>query len=248
MGLVLFFSQHLYAAPHWTHEEQQEWGAIEEVGEPIPLNYPFAVCGIGIRQSPVDLAGAEFDVHINNLITHYPVDKPDFYNSGHAIQVNKSLDYSGYLKIGHERFPLIQFHFHTPSEHVIDAQVFDAELHFVHVRNDGRLAVLGILIQEGKTNETLQTILDNMPHEEGTTNSGSMVSINPSKLLPHNRKHVFTYAGSLTTPPCSEGINWYVMTEPITASIDQIEMLEYFYHDNARHAQDLNGRAVKTNQ
>ncbi|GJL76130.1 carbonic anhydrase [Nitrosomonas sp.] len=244
---VTVISSYAFAAPHWSHEEQEEWGAIEDAGKPLPLNYPFADCGIGIHQSPVDLAGVEFDKKINKLKPRYPADMPDFYNSGHAIQVNTSLDYAGYLAIGKEHFPLIQFHFHAPSEHVINARTFAAELHFVHVRDDGRMAVLGVLIEVGEENEMLQAILDHMPYEAGVDNTTSHVKVNPAKLLPRHRKHFYTYAGSLTTPPCREGINWYVLTEPITMSEAQLLQLKSFYTDNVRLPQSLNGRMVITN-
>jgi len=109
------------------------------------------------------------------------------------------------------------------------------------------MAVLGVLIAKGEENQALQTILDNMPHEHGTENADTQVVINPAVLLPRDKKHAFTYAGSLTTPPCSEGINWYVLEEPITASESQIMALEDFYHGNIRHVQDLNGRTVIIN-
>jgi len=244
---VFWWTSNISAAPHWSHEEQEHWGEIEDIGKPIPLNYPFADCGIGRHQSPIDLSGALFDKKINKLKPMYPVDTLVFYNTGHAIQVNTLIDYPGYLKIGKERYPLIQFHFHAPSEHVIDSQTFVAELHFVHVRDDGRMAVLGVLIEEGRENLVLQIILDNMPVEHETENAHSQVVFSPAALLPDDHKHVFTYAGSLTTPPCSEGINWYVLTEPITASESQIMALESFYSGNIRNVQHLNGRTVIIN-
>ncbi|PTN11268.1 carbonic anhydrase [Nitrosomonas aestuarii] len=247
LTFVAVISSYAFASPHWSHEEQEEWGAIEDIGKPLPLNYPFADCAIGIHQSPVDLAGVEFDRKINKLMPRYPADMPAFYNSGHAIQINTSLDYAGYLAIGKERFPLIQFHFHAPSEHVIDGKAFEAELHFVHVRDDGRMAVLGILIEVGEENEMLQTILDHMPQEAGVENTASQIKVNPAKLLPRHRQHFYTYAGSLTTPPCREGINWYVSTEPITVSEAQLLQLKSFHTNNIRYPQPLNGRVIMTN-
>jgi len=238
-----------FAGPHWTHEEQAEWGAIEDPEElTVPHMFPFATCGVGKHQSPVDLAAQTQKQKLNKLKIKYDDDFPVFYNSGHGIQVNTSLEYEGKIKIGKESYPLIQFHFHEPSEHVINGETFPAELHFVHVRDDGKLAVLGVLIEVGEENETFQTVLDNMPHEESERNEGTGIQINPSSLLPRNRKDKYALAGSLTTPPCSEGVEWFVLAEPVSISNGQLEQLVSFYSDNARHPQELNGRIVSTSR
>jgi len=144
--------------------------------------------------------------------------------------------------------PLTQFHFHTPSEHVIGERAFPAELHFVHIRPDGRIAVLGVLLKEGAENPAIQAILDNMPATtnppEPVHNADSGVAIDPKRLLPKHKSHFYTYAGSLTTPPCSEGVSWYVLAEPVEISAEQIAHLESFYNDNNRSPQNLNGRTV----
>lgn len=249
-ALVLVFTLNMatsFAAPHWTHHEQSEWGAIEDTHQTVvPLMYPFAECSIGKHQSPIDLAAETNAARLNILRIRYDADTPVFYNSGHGVQVNTSLDYNGRLKIGKLTYPLIQFHFHEPSEHVIHGQTFPAELHFVHVRDDGKLAVLGVLIETGKENPTFQTILNNMPYEEGKKNQNTGISINPKSLLPRNTRDYYAVAGSLTTPPCSEGVEWYVLAEPIVISEQQLEQLKSFYSENARMPQDLNGRVVST--
>jgi len=237
------------AAPHWTHAEQDTWGAIEDdTQKQAPLMYPYAECGIGSHQSPVDLSGEANSEKLNMLEIRYVKDMPDFFNSGHAAQVNTSASYKGVLKIGSDIYPLTQFHFHAPSEHVIGSQTFPAELHFVHVRADGRIAVLGVLLKEGAANPAIQTILNNVP---ATTtppgpvhNTDSGVTLNPKALLPKDKSHFYTYAGSLTTPPCSEGVSWYVLAEPVEVSEAQIALLEGFYTDNNRLPQNLNGRTV----
>ncbi|MBL1265073.1 carbonic anhydrase [Methylomicrobium sp. RS1] len=233
------------AAPHWTHEEQADWGAIEDPTQTTaPLMYPYAECSIGTHQSPVDLGGQSNARKLNTLQVKYTKDKPDFYNSGHAVQVNSSANYKGELKIGNDLYPLIQYHFHAPSEHVINGTTYPAELHFVHIREDGRIAVLGVLLEEGAANETLQTILDNVKPTASEHNANTGIEINPKSLLPHDVSHFYTYAGSLTTPPCSEGVSWYVLAKPVAVSTAQLSQLESLYSDNARHAQALNGRVV----
>jgi carbonic anhydrase len=248
---VFMLQGNLMAAPHWTHEEQATWGAIEDTSQTVvPLNYPYAECSIGKHQSPIDLAAAQINDarRLNDLEIWYDVDTPVFFNSGHGVQVNTSIDYPGELKIGEESFPLIQFHFHEPSEHVIGNTKFPAELHFVHVGEEGRLVVLAVAVNIGAENTTFQTILDNTPREAEGQNTTSGLQINPNSLLPplkHNKIDYYTLAGSLTTPPCSEGVQWYLLPEAITISSAQLDQLKAFYTNNARSPQGLNGRVVQ---
>lgn len=236
--------------PHWNYEEQPTWWAVEDTSQVPPLKYPFAECGVGQRQSPVDLASAEIinANQLNQLDLLYDVDTPVFFNSGHGVQVNTSTDYPGALKIGEETFPLIQFHFHEPSEHVVGNTKFPAELHYVHVREDGRIVVLAVAINIGDENSTFQTILDNTPHAAGEKNQNSGLQINPAALLPpldHPIKY-YTLAGSLTTPPCSEGVQWYILPKTITISEAQLNQLKSFYTDNNRLPQNINERSLLT--
>ncbi len=248
LSISVIYPANVLAGPHWSHEDQAHWGAIEDAAQTeVPLMFPYAVCSIGEHQSPVDLASGSNSVEkLNKLKMKYHSDEPVFYNSGHAVQVNTSLDYEGRLKIGKETYPLIQFHFHEPSEHIINGEAFPAELHFVHVRENGKIAVLGVLIREGEEHSTIQTILDNVPfvHEEQNADSG--IRIDPRSLLPRNKKEYYSFAGSLTTPPCSEGVEWYVLAEPITMSLSQLDQLKNFYTNNARHIQNLNSRSISS--
>lgn len=236
------------AAPPWNYMDQADWGAIDDPEQMMaPFMYPYALCSLGRHQSPVDLAGASGAKRFNKLQFKYIADQPDFYNTGYAAQVNTSRGYKGVLKIGNDAYPLIQYHFHAPSEHVIGDKTFPAELHFVHVRDDGRIAVLGIFLEEGSTNPIIQTILDNMPYNPSEHNQNTGILINPKWLLPRHASRFYTYAGSLTTPPCNEGVSWYVLDEPIMLSAAQLSQLQSFYQDNARLPQNLNGRMVTGN-
>ncbi len=215
------------------------------------LNYPYAECSIGKHQSPVDFAAATINNErtLNKLEIWYDVDTPDFFNSGHSVQVNTSSGYTGELKIGKESYPLIQFHFHEPSEHVVGDKKFPAELHFVHIGENGRIIVLAVAINEGAENTTFQTILNSTPHTEGDQHSNSGIQINPLSLLPslnHQKLDFYSLSGSLTTPPCSEGVQWYFLSEAITISTAQLEQLKGFYTNNARSPQVLNGRSISS--
>jgi len=241
------------APPHWSYEEEPEWGAIEDATQPVPLRYPFAECGIGKHQSPVDLADTKIikTRPLNKLAVQYGTDTPSFFNTGHAIQVNTSRNFTGGLKVGKELLPLVQLHFHEPSEHVLGDKKFPAELHFVHINKDGRIAVLAVTIAIGKENAVFQTILDNMPYGSGEENATTGIKLKLEKLLPSgvstgNLKYL-TLAGSLTTPPCSEGVQWYILTKSITISAAQLEHMKTFYSNNARSTQDLNERSILSN-
>ncbi|MDD5412260.1 MAG: carbonic anhydrase family protein [Methylobacter sp.] len=248
MGVMLFSTSLVAAPPHWTYQEQSIWGALDDISQTVvPLMYPYAECTIGSHQSPIDLSTNTHERPSNRLKIKYEYDAaPDFFNSGHAAQVNLPSDYPGRLFIGKDAYPLIQFHFHAPSEHVIGSKTFPAEIHFVHIREDGKMAVLGVLLddQDDIENPDFQKILDNMPTAPATHNINSGVRLNPMSLLPEHKKHVFNYAGSLTTPPCSEGVNWYVLSEPVNVSKSQITQLESIYNENKRVPQNLNGRTV----
>lgn len=180
-----------------------------------------------------------------------------FRNTGHAVQVSFSAGYPGKLIIGKDVYPLLQFHFHTPSEHlVIKGQYpaghqYSGELHFVHQREDGKLAVLGIFLDgsHGSTSENpiLKNIIENTPEEHDAYNTGgSGIPLDPAKLIPAENESVFTYTGSLTTPPCSEGVSWYVMSEPLRVAQSQIRQLQKFFTmNNNRIIQNTNSRTVE---
>jgi len=180
-----------------------------------------------------------------------------FRNTGHAVQISFSKGYHGRLLIGKEVYPLIQFHFHTPSEHVVitdkypSGKQYGGELHFVHQRSDGRLAVLGVFLDDSKyysDNPIFKKIIENTPPKHDTYNEDQAsvgLSLDPSKLIPVENEHVFTYAGSLTTPPCSEGVSWYVLSEPLKVSSAQIEQLKRFFPSNKRIVQNTDARTVE---
>ena len=236
--------------PHWTYDEQVNnpsngWGALLDDKEKLaPYNFPYAECSIGQHQSPVALSREIKPSKINLLSPYYPKDRVEFFNTGHAVQLVPSDGYKGRLMIGKESYPLTQIHFHSPSEHLIESEQFDAEAHFVHVRDDGRIAVLGVMFKVSNYgNPVVDLLLNNTLDEEHSSNKPN-IWVDLSRLLPNDLKHFYTYAGSLTTPPCSEGVAWYVLSEPLSISESQLMRLQGFYKDNFRVTQPLNGRVV----
>lgn len=208
------------------------WGTIEG----------YETCGTGLKQSPIDLTNAK-KTKLSELKFSYNPATLDVVNNGHTIQVN--VDNGSTLTIGAETFRLLQFHFHTPSEHAKNGYRFPMEAHFVHVNSDGVLAVVGVFMKEGRHNSTIQAIWDAAPHTEGEVHVDA--SINQTRLLGSDDEdeEYFAYDGSLTTPPCSEGVRWHVLDDTIEVSHEQIEFFEEIIHGgNARHLQELNGRTI----
>lgn len=187
----------------------------------------------GQRQSPIDLPAAPSG-DLPKLSFHYRPTPLEAENNGHTIEVKVQSD--SYLRIGQERYKLVQFHFHTPSEHRLNGQEFPMELHFVHRNALGELAVVGVFLREGAANPLIQEIWDAV-HAEGAG------EIDPEDLLPQDRSY-YRYAGSLTTPPCTEGVRWHVLAEPVDLSAAQVDEFRAIFPHNARPLQLLNARPV----
>lgn len=216
---------------HWDYSGE---GGPEHWGEIAPEN---RVCGLGTEQTPIDLKSA--------LRAELPPVTPDFremplkiLNNGHTIQVNCAPGSS--TVIAGQRYELLQFHFHHPSEHLLEGERQSLELHFVHKSAAGALAVLGVFIRRGMTNSALAPIFDAMPASEGPEKSLG-TTIRPAGLLPMDRRY-FRYQGSLTTPPCFEGLTWTVFKQPIEASDAQIRQFAALFSNNARPVLPLHGR------
>jgi carbonic anhydrase len=158
-------------------------------------------------------------------------------NNGHTIQVNVAPGSTAI--VNGQRYDLLQFHFHHPSEHLLSGKAQDLEVHFVHKAASGALAVIGVFITPGAANATLQAVFDAMPAKEGPEVATS-ATIDPDQLL--SSGPYYRYMGSLTTPPCSEGLTWSVFEKPITASKDQILAFAKLFANNARPVQPLNNR------
>ena len=211
------------------------------------LNPNWAICESGNQQSPIDIkpsllgsiltppANIQFNYQ---SLTNFPVQ-----NNGHTIQVNYPFPSgSSTMTVDGTTYQLAQFHFHTPSEHLINGEAAALELHLVHQNSQGQLAVVGVMIENGAINNDLQTVFANMPQQTGINTA--IGTINASTFLPANRSY-YTYPGSLTTPPCSEGVKWIVLQNPITASQAQIDAFTNIYQVNARREQDLKLRTIQ---
>jgi carbonic anhydrase len=221
------------AAVHWSYEGE---GRPEKWGE---LQSDFRVCQLGLEQTPIDLGnGIKGDV--GSVDYDYKPLALRILNNGHTILVNA--DPGSACVIAGTRYELLQFHFHHPSEHLLAGKGFDLECHLVHKSDAGAFAVTGVFIRPGAENAALKIFFDSMPAKEGPeVRVGSTVDV--GAVLPKSGGY-FRYMGSLTTPPCSEGLTWTVHKEPVEASVEQIQKFASLFPNNARPVQRRNRRFV----
>jgi carbonic anhydrase len=221
--------------PHWSYAGEQDpahWG---------DLSAEFSTCKEGKAQSPIDLRyGRRTDYQ--PLSFQYRSDTLAVTNDGHGIRVDSGP--GSFLVVNGHEYALQQFHFHAPSEHRIQGVPADMELHLVHRDTRGKVAVVAVLLRTGRrTNSTFTRIADAMPRAVGESFYGRQVAINPLFLLPPERSY-FAYPGSLTTPPCTEGVDWYVMAEPVEVDAALVARFRQVMGVNARPVQPDNGRPV----
>jgi carbonic anhydrase len=228
-------------APHWSYSGEHgptHWGDVAADD---------AVCGKGKSQSPINLAagtaktGKDGDFKIN-----YEPGAVALLNNGHTVQADVS-DAADSVTFAGTSYTLAQFHFHTPSEHTLDGKPFPLEIHFVNKDASGHIVVVGVLVRAGAENKLLAPIFSSLPATatpEGT-NAGIPVKVDISAVLPKDHK-AYVYTGSLTTPPCTEGVHWIVLAQPIEMSNAQINSFKTIFHDNHRPLQNINGREVDT--
>lgn len=212
---------------HWSYrgsDGPQNWAKLDP---------EFAACEEGKEQSPIDLKWSK-QKGKRALSFHYSAGPLHVVDNGHTIQVNVPV--GSYAMIDGVKYSLVQFHFHAASEHTFSGKHFPLELHFVHKDADGKLAAVGVMFEPGAKNSGLETIFLNMP---GKANDEKrvMTKFNPASLLPSVHTH-YQYSGSLTTPPCSEGVNWTVLNTPLPISEEQLAQFHRAYVHNNRPLQE----------
>jgi carbonic anhydrase len=220
-------------AADWSYEGAhgpEHWGDVDAASK---------VCGVGSQQSPIDV-GATVRANLPRLRLAWKKRVDTIVNNGHTIQINVA-DGST-LTVDTERYRLLQFHFHRPSEHTVGGKSFPMEVHFVHQAPSGALGVIGILMATGRANPVFSRIVATMPTAAGTAVKAD-AGIDPNRLLPV-RHGYYGYAGSLTTPPCSEVVSWMLLTDPITVASADVDAFAKLYAMNARPVQKSNRRYV----
>jgi carbonic anhydrase len=219
---------------HWTYSGA---GGPEHWAE---LSPKFSLCASGRNQSPINLT-VPIKANLPALSMSYGPNGDEVLNNGHTVQVN--FKPGNVLSVGTRRYELKQFHFHKPSENQINGKSFPMEAHLVHADADGSLAVVAVMIEDGASNPMLQAVWASMP-EQADVRLALPQAVSALDLLPAQRDY-YQFSGSLTTPPCSEGVLWLVMKQAITASAAQIERFGHvMHHDTNRPVQPLYSRTV----
>jgi carbonic anhydrase len=222
------------AAHDWSYGGEsgpQAWGRLKP---------EFSKCASGTRQSPIDIRDG-IRVDLEPVQFDYKPSAFRVLDNGHTVQVNVAPGNS--IEVMGRRFELVQFHFHRPSEERIEGKSFDMVAHLVHKDAGGRLAVVAVLLERGAAHPLVQSVWNNLPLEKGDEVSARN-PLDLNQLLPKDTRY-FIYMGSLTTPPCSEGVLWMVMQQPVTVSAEQIDVFARLYPMNARPIQQASGRLIK---
>lgn len=261
--LLFIFSGLIYSNCIYADEKKSgtTWGYTDNQGPKFwgTLDKAYKLCDLGKTQTPINIQNST-PITENALTIQYrpiPIDiiddgltklnvhgKKTIINDGHTLQINvPTTGPAESILINKQKYHLVQFHIHTPSENQIDGKTFPLEIHFVNQGNKGNMAVIGVFVKEGNANPAVEEILNYLPKEKNKLYHTKEV-IDISLLLPTNKSY-YNFIGSLTTPPCTEGLNWFLMANPIEASAEQIAKLKTALPaNNARPIQPLNGRAV----
>lgn len=227
---------------HWSYSDEtgpDHWSELES---------DYELCSTGTTQSPINIDHTKITPSgkVKPITLHYNTTETSVINNGHTIQVNP-LEQNNTIELEGTTYTLQQFHFHHPSEHQIDGKNAAMELHLVHTAVDGSYAVVAVLIEPGKMNPAFEQIWNQMP----TTPSETAVTLDQPvqlrDLLPKDL-HSVHYTGSLTTPPCTEHVNWNVLETPIELSREQIERFAAIFPDNHRPVQEVGVRELYSEQ
>jgi carbonic anhydrase len=211
------------------------------------LDPDYAACKIGKEQSPIDIRIAK-KADLPAIRFEYKSGPLRIINNGYtAVRVNYVPGNGNFLFVGDQRYELTQFHFHHPSEESIYGKPYDMVAHLMHESSDGKVAAVAVLLKAGSANTTIHQLWEHMPSTPGKEEVIAGVEVNPSGLLPRDTSY-YTYMGSLTAPPCTEGVTWFVLRTPMDISAEDISAFAALYPHDVRPRQPLNGRIVKESQ
>lgn len=223
-------------ASHWGYEGKESpehWGEIEDT---------YKICQTGRNQSPVNI-DSTLKAQIAPLLTHYTDGPITLLNNGHTIQAVMKSGAQDSITLDNVPYTLQQFHFHAPSENTVQGKHYAMEMHLVHTNAEGEIVVVAVMFDKGEANQELDDLWRNMP-TTAEQNTALKPNLDINKLLPTNKSY-WRFSGSLTTPPCSEGVIWVVLKEPMTLSDSQLAKFTRTMHrDNNRPVQPLHGRVV----
>lgn len=237
MMLTMATLSQAMAGVHWGYE-----------GNELPENWAklspeYQMCGLGKNQSPINISNT-IQADIGELDIHYGKTSGNIVNNGHTVQITEK-NPNDYIILDGQKYTLTQFHFHAPSENQINGESFPVEGHFVHANSNGDLLVMAVMFKEGSNNQSADQLLSLLSEQENTP--ANFDSVNIAAFLPE-QTHYYRFSGSLTTPPCSEGVTWIVLKEPMELSKTEIDKFTHaFKHHNNRPTQPLNGRLIISN-
>ena len=225
----------------WSYEGAkgpEHWGDLDP-------NY--AACKSGREQSPIDIRNAR-KAELPAIRFEYKNGPLKIINNGYtAVRVNYAPGNGNFLVMGDQRYELTQFHFHHPSEEYIHGKPYDMVAHLMHESSEGKIAGVAVLLQAGRANSTVHQLWEHMPNTPGKEEVIAGVEVNPTGLLPRDTSY-YMYMGSLTAPPCTEGVTWFVLKTSVDISAEEISAFAALYPHDVRPPQPLNGRVVRESQ
>jgi carbonic anhydrase len=231
------------AAPptaNWDYQGKRgelNWGKLDPA---------YQACSKGHEQSPIDIRGARLNTALQPIEFHYIAGSVTLVNTGHTIEAH--VNPGSYIVAGGVRYDLVQFHFHHPGEAAVKGKLTDMEVHLVHKSADGKLAVVAVRLVEdpGSPNAVMAMLWPHLPRTAGTSERVDDM-VNPGGLLPADRGY-WTYIGSLTAPPCTEGVRWFIFEQELSVSRDQLRVFAALFRVNTRGLQDPHGRRIEANE
>jgi carbonic anhydrase len=227
-----YAQEHKHA--HWSYDGEEgpsHWG---------DLSPDYAACKTGHHQSPIDIRNARKG-DLPAIQFDYKESPLRIVDNGHTIMINYTAGSS--IRVGDKQYALKQFHFHRPSEETINGKSYDMVVHLVHADQEGNLAVVAVLLEQGEDNPLVRELWNDLPKTKEKEVLLDTVHISAADLLPADRGY-YTFAGSLTTPPCSENVTWFVLKHPVTVTSGEIERFSNLYRHDARPTQPLYDRVV----
>lgn len=242
-AVLLFMSASI---PLLAQQAGSDWSYEGKTG---PFNWSkldpsFHACNSGKEQSPIDIRGAHVNKSLAPIEFHYISGSMALLNTGHTVQVKPPA--GSYIVVDGTRYDLVEFHFHHPGEEAVKGKLPDMSLQLVHKSADGKLAVIAVRLNEGNANAVMAALWAHLPKTAGATDKVTE-PMNPGGLLPADRSY-YTYTGSLTEPPCTEGVRWFVFKQQLEISRDQLRSFGSLYKVNSRQVQALHGRKVEASQ
>jgi carbonic anhydrase len=226
------------AGAQWSYDGKQgplNWGRLDPA---------YKACSAGKEQSPIDIRGAHLNKNLKPIEFHYLAGSMTLTNTGHTVQVTPPA--GSYIVVDGVRYDLVQFHFHHPGEEAVKGKLPDMSVHLIHKSADGKFVVVAVRLNEGNANALLAALWPHLPKTVGGT--GKMTDeMSPAGLLPNDRGY-WTYEGSLTAPPCTEGVRWFVFEQEVEISRDQLKAFAALYKVNSRPLQAPHGRKIEADE